>query len=69
MTDVVVSPKRVAKLMVDKYRFDPNKENMENDRTNYSYALLDTLTELYNLEGLVDAALLKLNKKDTCDEH
>lgn len=52
-----VSYKKVAQVMVDEYDFDPSPENMEEDRTNYSYALLDTLTALYNLEGEVDDAL------------
>lgn len=60
---VEIDAVKVAKLMVDKFRFDPSKENMEVDRTNYSYALLDSLTELYNLEGKIDDALETVRKK------
>lgn len=56
-----VDPEKVAKLMIEKYRFDPSKENMETDRTNYSFALLDSLTELYDLEGKVDYQLEIIN--------
>lgn len=61
---VTIDIKEVAEMMVEKYGFDPTKENME---FNYSNALLASLTGLYDLEGKVDQALDTIND-DTIKE-
>lgn len=62
MNFTILDPERVAKVMVENFGFDPNKDNMEHDRENYSYALLDALSKLYDLESKVDTALYKIQK-------
>jgi len=50
----------IAKTMVERYGFKVTEENMEIDRENYSYSLLDSLSALYDLESLVDNELNKM---------
>lgn len=63
MNLTVLDPKKVAEVMVKNFGFNPSIDNMENDRENYSYALLDALCKLYNLESMIDKALYKIQEK------
>ncbi len=58
-----VDTKKVAQTMIDHFDFDPSVENMENDRENYSYALLDALVKLHDFETLMDAAIYTVSMK------
>ncbi len=62
MRFVEIDAKIVARTMVKKFDFKVSVDNMELDRTNYSNALLDSLTNLYNLEGKIDDELFKMVK-------
>jgi len=54
---------KIAETMIKEFDFDPSIANMETDRENYSYSLLDSLVKLYDLETLIDAALYAVSMR------
>ncbi len=63
MAIIRIDTKKVAKTMIEQFGFDPSIENMEEDRENYSYAILDSLVKLHDFETLIDAALYAVSMK------
>lgn len=59
MTVLIVDTDKVAEVMVQHFNFDISVENMEHDRENYSWALLDALSKLYDLESMIDNSLIR----------
>jgi hypothetical protein len=58
----------IVKVMIEKYKFKVNVENMELDMGKFSNALLDSMEDLWKVESMVYAKLMSLGMEKNVDD-